>query len=95
MMDKPSYILIQIYDEAVPLAAYSDNKMFVCVILTMLLTILGLMAISYMAGCRQCQKRIAELNDKGNGPGCWNLRRLKKRISDLELQKAGDLLTEI
>lgn len=94
-MDKPSYYLIQIYDEAVPLAAYSDNKLFVCMVITMILIILGLTVISYLAGCRQCQRRIAELGDNGKGQSCWNLQRLQKRISDLELQKAGDIFSEI
>lgn len=93
-MDKQGYCLIQIYEEAVPLAAYSDSRLFVGMIIAMVLIILGLVVLSYLAGCIQCRRRITELNEERKNPGGWNLRQLKKTISDLELQKAGDLFAE-
>lgn len=89
-MNKPDYMLVQMYEEEVPLSAYIDDGMFVGMVVAMAAIILTLTLISYLTGCYQCRKRIAELKNVEKVSRCWNLRRLQKQIKDLELMKAEE-----
>ena len=88
------YRIIQIEEEATPLAAQAAKSVYYGdTVLGMLLIGILLLAIAYIILCRKYRKRIFELRENAH-PG-WNCLRLRKQVSELEDRKAERIVEDI
>lgn len=87
------YRIIQIEDEATPLAQTARNGYYGDMIVGMLGIGILLLLMVYIIFCRKYQKRIIELQE-GAHPG-WNWWKLRKQATELEDKKAEGIVEDI
>lgn len=87
------YTLIEIQDEPTPLALLpgSDAGYFGTLLGVMtILIVLGVL-VFYFIGCIKCRKRIHQLNGGGQERLGWNLRNLRYRVAEIEMEETEQL----
>lgn len=87
------YRIVQIDDEATPLAQAAQSVYYGDMIAGMLGMGVLLLLIVYIILCRKYQKRITELQE-GAHPG-WNWWKLRKQATELEDKKAEGIVEDI
>lgn len=87
------YRIVQIEDEATPLAQAVQSGYYGNMIAGMLGMCIFLLLIVYIILCRKYQKRIIELQE-GVHPG-WNWWKLRKQATELEDKKAEGIVEDI
>lgn len=94
-MQSTRYYITEIYDETVPLASGPGNHLFMGTLVVMIVSILALILIAYLLGCRRYRRRIAELDEWGECSKGWNLWRLRREVNELEWKKAEMLIGQM
>lgn len=87
------YKIVQIEDEATPLAQAVKTGYYGETVAGMLLVGLFLLMTVYIILCRKYRKRILELRENAH-PG-WNCWKLRKQASELEDRKAEGIVEDI
>ena len=87
------YKIVQIEDEATPLAQAAKSGYYGETVAGMLLVGLFLLMTVYIILCRKYRKRILELREDAH-PG-WNCWKLRKQASELEDRKAEGIVEDI
>ncbi len=87
------YKIVQIEDEATPLAQATKSGYYGETVAGMLLVGLFLLMTVYIILCRKYRKRILELREDAH-PG-WNCWKLRKQASELEDRKAEGIVEDI
>lgn len=87
------YKIVQIEDEATPLAQAVKTGYYGDTVAGMLLVGLFLLMTVYIILCRKYRKRIHELREDAH-PG-WNFWKLRKQSSELEDRKAEGIVEDI
>lgn len=87
------YKIVQIEDEATPLAQAAKSGYYGETVAGMLLVGLFLLMTVYIILCRKYRKRILELRENAH-PG-WNCWKLRKQASELEDRKAEGIVEDI
>ena len=87
------YKIVQIEDEATPLAQAAETGYYGETMAGMLLVGLFLLMTVYIILCRKYRKRILELREDAH-PG-WNCWKLRKQASELEDRKAEGIVEDI
>ena len=81
------YRIVQIEDEATPLAQAAKSGYYGDTVAGMLGIGVLLLLVIYFILCRKYQKRIIELQENAH-PG-WNWWKLRKQVTELEVYPAG------
>ena len=87
------YRIVQIDDEATPLAQATQSVYYGDMVAGMLGIGILLLLIVYIILCRKYQKRITELQENAR-PG-WNWWKLRKQATELEDKKAEGIVEDI
>lgn len=90
-MMRQDYQLIVIENEKVPLAAGpgTADSGFWLILAVMLAVVVLLSLWFYLTRCRGYRKRIRELDPGGGEYRGWNVIRLERTVTELELDLAG------
>ena len=87
------YRIVQIEDEATPLAQAAKSGYYGDTVAGMLGIGVLLLLVIYFILCRKYQKRIIELQENAH-PG-WNWWKLRKQVTELEDKKAEGIVEDI
>ena len=87
------YRIVQIEDEAIPLAQAAKSGYYGDTVAGMLGIGVLLLLVIYFILCRKYQKRIIELQENAH-PG-WNWWKLRKQVTELADKKAEGIVEDI
>ena len=89
------YRLIEIKEEPIPLARIPEEGYFGTVIAVMLLMAAVWVAAAYLIACWKYRVRIRELRQNDKGYYGWNLKRLRDMSTEMELQRAEQIVEDM
>lgn len=90
-----NYRITEFAEEKVPLSSGAGCPYYGFTITALIVAVCILLIGGYIVWCSKYRKRVSELNGDCTGIAGWNVWKLQRKISELEMQRTEELMTEM